>query len=641
MAAKSQIVAELGQADLLTPDRIAHSLVANDQVKYYFALLQMARSNADRPMAPLRDLKSERIASQIGDTALDDVVAGARKTQSGAYVIPNSAAIVSRISGAIGAMIDCLPQDARDRFAGRVANIASPLCPDDVIAGRDIDRMTSGDTSQGDSLHLIVMEAHRAINALQAATAVETLAGAKVHNLSKRSRKHVEAFMAGLNRTSPLKFDHPGLGTTATEHDGRTLIQNDIGTTDAHVLVLRIDDLTAILTYTDIHRQRLKFFQSLFDEFGVVWENADMRSSDQLENKSYLLTTGTYTAKSDADLARYLSHLGSRIVFLIDWNKMRKRLRGFVGKESAIKVIRWAARHDYGHRALLEVGGEVVLGEAVEYAAGPRLHYGDRLDALIGENHAEAFLRRAFEIASRGLREGRSRRIISDEIKSALRQHFETARLAIFTIAAQHAACGFDLAVTLREHLESAGRGGTGDDLFRAAERAVIWEARADNLLNAARSDIRRFSRPVSLTDFFHSADDAVDELEEAVSLLELFTLAPVADEALAELRSLADTALASAQELVKCVECAATITRSDLRDDLDDFLLSLDRLIELEHRADAEMRSTRRALIGAVDNPRSIYLVDRIAQSLESATDSYAHSGQALRTYLMDEVLA
>jgi hypothetical protein len=32
---------------------------------------------------------------------------------------------------------------------------------------------------------------------------------------------------------------------------------------------------------------------------------------------------------------------GSRIVFLIDWNYMRKRLRGFVDKARAIDVLKW------------------------------------------------------------------------------------------------------------------------------------------------------------------------------------------------------------------------------------------------------------------------------------------------------------
>ena len=123
--------------------------------------------------------------------------------------------------------------------------------------------ITSGNRKAGDSLHLVVMDAHRAINQLQAATAVETVAGARVHRLSEQGRRRVEAFMAGLNRTAPLKFDHPGLGTTATEHDDRLLIQNDIGTTDAHVLVVRIRGLDAAVTYTDIHAARLKFFKSL------------------------------------------------------------------------------------------------------------------------------------------------------------------------------------------------------------------------------------------------------------------------------------------------------------------------------------------------------------------------------------------
>lgn len=640
MAAKSQIVAELGEEDLLTPDRIARSLVANDQAKYYFALLQMARSNADRPIAPVRDLKSERMASQIGDAGLDDVVGAARKKATGLYTIPRAGEIVDRVGSAIDQMIECLPDAVAKSLATRIAAIEKPAIQDDEITGAAIDRMTAGDKSEGDSLHLIVMDAHRAINQLQAETAVETLSGARVHNLSKRSRKLVEAFMSGLNRTAPLKFDHPGLGTTATEHAGRTLIQNDIGTTDAHVLVVRVDGLAAVLTYTDIHRQRLKFFQSLFSDFGVVWENADMRSSANLESKSYLLTTGTYTAATEADLARYLSHLGSRIVFLIDWNKMRKRLRGFVGGDSAVDVIRWAARHDFGHRALLEVGGEVLLGEAVEYAAGQSLRYGDRLDALIGGDNAEAFLRRAFEIASVGLRQGQSRRIIADEIKAELRGYFEVSRQMIFVIAARHAAFGFDVAVTLRESLELIGRGSRAE-LSRVAERAVVWEAKADQLLNAARQDIKRFERSASIAAYFNHADDAVDELEEAASLLELMTLVPDTPGPLAELRSLADVALASAQELVKCVECAASVTRSDVRDDLDDFLRALDRLIELEHRADALVRSVRRALVGSVEDARTIYLLDQMARSLETATDAYAHSGQALRTYLMDEVLA
>jgi hypothetical protein len=66
--------------------------------------------------------------------------------------------------------------------------------------------------------------------------------------------------MNGVNQTAKLKFEHVGLGTTATRSGEDLIIQNDIGTTDAHVLVLRVNKLKATLTYTDIHIQRFCFF---------------------------------------------------------------------------------------------------------------------------------------------------------------------------------------------------------------------------------------------------------------------------------------------------------------------------------------------------------------------------------------------
>ena len=324
---------------------------------------------------------------------------------------------------------------------------------------------TSGARGAGDSLHLVVMDAHRAINKLQAATALETLAGAHVHGLSAPSRRLVADFMDGLNWTAPLKFNHPGLGTTATEHAGRLLIQNDIGTTDAHVLVIRVVDLTVTLTYTDVHRPKLKFFQGLFSAFDVAWEDGDPRTSDSSKSETYFLTTGTYHAADRPSLERYLRHLGSRIVFLIDWNRMRKRLNAFVGKEKAIEIFsKWVADHNYGHRGLLEIGGERALAEAVEYAAGERLRYGDRLDELIGEANAVEFICSAMKGASTGLLARRSRRVILDEIKADLRRYFESAGLAIFDIAARHAACGYDLAAAMREAFEHMGSEAQGVD---------------------------------------------------------------------------------------------------------------------------------------------------------------------------------
>ncbi|MEQ1695738.1 MAG: hypothetical protein ABL901_07845 [Hyphomicrobiaceae bacterium] len=79
MVSQNQIIAVLGDADLLLPEQIAQSLTANDQIKYYFALLQMARANADRPVIPAQDLKAERLASRIADAEFDSTVTGASR----------------------------------------------------------------------------------------------------------------------------------------------------------------------------------------------------------------------------------------------------------------------------------------------------------------------------------------------------------------------------------------------------------------------------------------------------------------------------------------------------------------------------------------------------------------------------------
>ena len=106
-----------------------------------------------------------------------------------------------------------------------------------------------------DSLHRLVMDLHKQLNALQAGLAEETIDGAAAYGLADEDRPRVAAFMAGLNRTARLKFDHPGLGTTATRCGDKLVLQNDIGTTDAHVVVIHVEALTIRVTYTDVHER--------------------------------------------------------------------------------------------------------------------------------------------------------------------------------------------------------------------------------------------------------------------------------------------------------------------------------------------------------------------------------------------------
>ena len=175
------------------------------------------------------------------------------------------------------------------------------------------------------------MDAHRALNRLQEQVALETLEGASVYGLGEDDRPLVVAFMAGVRATAPLKFDHPGLGTTATRADQRLLIQNDIGMTEAHVVVISVEGLIVTLTYTDVHLQRLKFFEALHDSFPVRWSDARHRGGATLGD--HHLVTGRYEAPDRQSLEAFLRHVGSRLVFLIDWNRARKRLASMVSKK--------------------------------------------------------------------------------------------------------------------------------------------------------------------------------------------------------------------------------------------------------------------------------------------------------------------
>jgi|GEM_PF-4211987 len=119
-------------------------------------------------------------------------------------------------------------------------------------------------------LHILIMDLHKEINRLQSEISTEVIEGVKAYGVTEADRSLITAFMTGVNRTAPLKFDHPGLATTAARSGSTLLIQNDLGTTDAHVLVVRITGRSAVVTHTDIHVQRLRFFQSWLAETGRV-----------------------------------------------------------------------------------------------------------------------------------------------------------------------------------------------------------------------------------------------------------------------------------------------------------------------------------------------------------------------------------
>jgi hypothetical protein len=343
-AGKSKMMDELGEDALLLPGLINEALAANDRAKYLMTLLQTARNHADRPEANAISLKQERIQCGVEDENFDSVVARSRVEGSGLYSIPACAQIHTYLADNVRQML--APLRVRDRVAyaetsqreteyeQRFSKLLSEALPlqEDRLTGNYNDRITSGRRNGNDSLHLLVMDLHKELNGLQRQIASESIDGAAVYGLKDADRSLIAAFMAGVNRTKALKFDHPGLGTTAARSGGKLVIQNDIGTTDAHVLVVHVEPPKVTLTHTDVHLQRLVFFPRMFSKYAVQWEDTRSKRAGGLEDELYHLCTGTFIAQKDGDLEEYLRFLGSRLVFLIDWNRARKRLRKLAPK---------------------------------------------------------------------------------------------------------------------------------------------------------------------------------------------------------------------------------------------------------------------------------------------------------------------
>jgi uncharacterized protein Yka (UPF0111/DUF47 family) len=645
VTSKASIVASLGERKLALPRMVNEALCANDRVKYLFTLVQAARHQADDPMGAPPKLRNERLQAGIDDPTLDDVPGEAQRLDAATYRVPALPRIMDSVRHDIGVMLqaiqageDELPAEQRASLEQRAAVLMpGQLQPQgELVRGSDIDALTRAQRDEGDSAHLLVMDMHKALNRLQRAVAGETLDGAAVYELEPRDRIVVQAFMKGLRRTAPLKFDHPGLGTTATRSGSRLVIQNDIGTTDAHVLVVHVDALTCALTYTDVHLQRLLFFQSLFARYGVHWEDTRSVRDRTMEDGLYHLALGRYEARDESDLLDYVSFLGSRIVFLIDWNKARKRLRSLVRKRTSLRLLRWAADEDVGHVAFLRLGGDRVVFEALDFAARGELHLGQSLEDLLGTARASKFLQFVLRTASEAARAGRPDSLVIDEIRAELLSHVRGSGLGLLDLVTEHAALVVEISTAVRDALQGLRDSGGPTDAVQLASRAKAWESDADRLLNQARATSAASEDARFLKGFVAQADDVADDLEEAAFFATLLDpgpdLAPIL-EALIELGNLLTT---GSQELVKALATMRAGTPGSLREDTVDFLEAIHRIASVEHDADTSRRRVAAMLARSGIEARQIYVASECAARLERASDVLLSVAFSLRDHVL-----
>ncbi len=668
MTEKAEIIRELGIRELLLPKLISDAFDANDRVKYFFSLLQMAKHHADNPQIELSNLRNEREECGIQDTNLDRVVEYSVKTPDleNYYYIPNVNPIIANIIENIKQMILPLqtffePTDQkrihdsnlvtnsklfqiadydslRNRFKDLLATI--PRIDEDIISDLIIDNIISGEPKNRDSFHLLVMGIHKELNRLQSLIYHESIDGAKVYGITDNDKVLVRAFMKGINKSKKLKFEHPGLDTTATRSADMLLIQNDIGTTDAHVLVIKIKEMTVSVTCSDIHIQRLIFFHSMLDRFDVKWENTTSRQSEKFKGSGlYHISIGTYVAKNPMDLEVYLSFLASRIVFLIDWNRARKRLGIFVKKEDVFSILKWAADNDLGHMGFLKMGGEQLIFDAIKKTAKSPLHFGDKFEDVLSREKAIEFLKFVLQTCAEGLIEGKSEFLIRDEVRVELAKNFRSIDESLLNIAANHASLVVEISTIVRDGLVQI----ESDDqefITRNAERVKVWEKNADALLNNIRVILKRSNASIVFENFVSNADDAADSMEETLFLLTLVSKEEIIGDFYEPLLDLAELAVHSSMEYLKAIENVKIIDKWSTREEIDDFLETIDKIITLEHQADDVTRKVNAAIMNESNNFKQLHILSEISKNIEEGTDSLTKSAVILRDYA-NEVLA
>jgi len=242
---KTEIIERLGQTDLLLPSLIAEGLAANDRVKARLSVLQAAGGRARDPTGVRFDLTDECRAAGIDPVPLETVVNCASLSGGERITAPGLASLGAAIWDDVAAMVRAvkagdaaLGESALERLSAIKGSTS--LGSSDELEVAQIARLTRL-SEDGDSLHRLLMDLHKALNGLVAAHAEEILAGAHVYALLPEDRPAVEAFMRGVEATQNLKFSHPGLATTATRAGARLTIQNDLGETDAHIVVIVVE----------------------------------------------------------------------------------------------------------------------------------------------------------------------------------------------------------------------------------------------------------------------------------------------------------------------------------------------------------------------------------------------------------------
>ena len=643
---KEKILIELGDSQVVLPSLIRNGIIANDKVKCLFTLLQYAKIKAYSRKDITSDLFEGMDKIKIEDFTYNNILENCNLVSEDVLYIPELDKILKEIDECIIKMIKPLElieqSEKSTAYNNRLKAMEHILLKNynNAINVKIIDSIISAERNKKDTPHLLVMDLHKELNNLLSLIALESIDGANVFNISEENIFIVKAFMKGVNKTAKLKFDHPGLGTTATQIGNKVIIQNDIGETDAHVIVISIENNTVNITYTDIHFNRVLFFQSLLDRFAINWASATTKEDNKFESSVYYLINGSYMAKKREELEEFLEFLGSKIVFMIDWNRARKKIQRFVSKKKAIELLKWSADNEVGHMAFLALGGEKIIYEILSTLSTNTNIIKDKLDEILGDEKSFELLKAVFNITCDGLLKRKSQAIIYDEIKAELSKYLKSTEELLVDYISEIACYILDLASMIRDSLLLVNSIQFIDVINKNSEIAKHLEREADNIVIKVRKLVEKNQSFIFFTKLIIQIDDVADYLEEACFHLTLLRDQYLSLDTFSYLQELSEKIVLASMELIKIIEIIRGIKYKNLTDDISDFLESIQFIRTVEQTTDMIDRKIKKILMDKCSSFKEYLPMSEVSYRLEKSGDALMYVAEMLYGYVMNEIV-
>jgi hypothetical protein len=403
------------------------------------------------------------------------------------------------------------------------------------------------------------------------------------------------------------------------------LIQTDLEASDVRAIVVDVDGLSVTVHYTDVHRSRVRFFQDLLQPYRVGL------SATMAPGINHHIVVGRYAAKTADELQEYLTFLGSRLVFLVDWDRARKLLAQLVGRSEAVALTKWAADNDIGHRGFLQAGGIGLIDRAIGRALTLPVSSGVYLSERLGQDIACSLLMSVMRTTTTALTENRSGAFIADEIEAELLRHVQRANRHLLERAGDYAAMMSALGERIRCALASFNQGASTDHggcrkaSSIRAERSALKPTRV--LTRVRQHDHQRL---------LAKAGSAAEALEETAHLVTLLT--DTADaQTRAVLTNLGDLACDAIRAYARCIDDARDLTPSSPFAHIGRFIFDVDHLGELMRQAGLAQRSIAERLLRSTTSFHDLYVVSNMARGFERVTALLARCGVIIRDRILD----